>query len=764
MITATAERIEVAIEGSVQGVGFRPFIYRLAADFGLSGWVTNTPDGVLLEAEGESASLLAFLVRIQDDKPAHAAIRTLRTRPLPPHEKPSEGFQILPSASRGAPTAEILPDVATCPACLHEIMDPSDRRFGYPFTNCTHCGPRFTIIEALPYDRRNTTMRAFTLCPRCRAEYDDPLDRRFHAQPTACPDCGPHLAFWSRNGEPTARREEALRAAADLVRSGGIVAVKGIGGFHLLADARDARVIRGLRTRKGRQAKPFAVMFPDIASVRSSCALSPAEEALVVSAAAPIVLLARTGASTVCAETAPGNPTIGALLPYSPLHHLLLRDLGFPVVATSGNLSEDPICIDERDALHRLAGIADAFLVHDRPIRRPCDDSVARVVSDGVILLRRARGFAPRPVRLGSAPLRPILAVGAHQKSAVALLVGANAVISQHLGDLATRQSLEAFEQAVGSLRELYPGTVPEIACDLHPGYFSTQFARDQGGRVRPVQHHYAHVASCMAEHGLEGEILGVAWDGTGFGTDGTSWGGEFLVTGGGGFRRAATFRTFPLPGGDSASREPRRAAIGLLFEMLGDAAFTRTEIASVAAFTDAERGLLRQAVARPSLAPRTSSVGRLFDAVASILGIAQRTSFEGEAAMALEHAAAGDGTPYPFTIAPPDADGCMVVDWEPMIREILADPGVPASAVSGRFHATLTAIIAGIAERTHQERVALSGGCFQNALLLGRTVHALRRLGARPYWQAQVPPNDGGIALGQLYACLLEDHAALGS
>jgi hydrogenase maturation protein HypF len=757
---AASERIEISIQGAVQGVGFRPFVYRLAGDLGLAGWVANTPEGVLIEAEGDGQRILTFLLRLQEEKPRHASIQNVRTRALPVDG--ATGFLILPSGQSGAATAEILPDLATCPECLSDILDPANRRYRYPFTNCTFCGPRFTIIEALPYDRRNTTMKEFSMCPRCREEYGDPADRRFHAQPTACPECGPQLSLWTAAGETADRRNDALLAAADALRRGMIVAVKGLGGFHLMADARNGEAVRRLRIRKQRDEKPFAVMFPDLAAVKGSCCVTDAEATLLASGAAPIVLVRRLPEAGVSAEAAPGNPMIGALLPYTPLHHLLMREVGFPVIATSGNRSEEPICIDERDALRRLAGVADVFLVHDRPIARHCDDSVARVAGGSVMLLRRARGFAPRPVHLGRSATRPLLAVGAHQKNTVALLAGRNAVVSQHIGDLGSPRAFDSFRRAVASLEELYPGAVEDIACDMHPGYLSTQYAREEGARVRPVQHHYAHVASCMAEHHLNGRVLGVAWDGTGYGTDATVWGGEFLLTGGGTYRRTASFRTFALPGGEKAVREPRRTAVGLLYELFGDALFDREDLLPVRAFSDAERHLLRQAVARTTFSPRTSSAGRLFDAVASILGICHQANFEGQAAMMLEHAAAaGDDLPsYPYGLSTAADGGCARVDWGPMIEAMLAEPGDSPAAVSARFHATLARIIVDIARREGEPRVVLTGGCFQNAVLLERTIRLLRAEGFQPFWHHLVPPNDGGIALGQLYACLLEDEA----
>ncbi len=760
------ERVAITLRGAVQGVGFRPFVYRLARELELSGWVSNTPAGVLIEAEGEAGHLGAFLHRLREDKPAHASIRSFESTSRA--AEGSAGFTIVPSSCGGAATAEVSPDLAVCPECMNDVLDPSNRRYRYPFTNCTYCGPRFTIIESLPYDRLRTTMKTFPMCRRCREEFEDPSNRRFHAQPIACPECGPQLELWTHAGAAVGRGDEALLAAAAELRSGRIVAVKGLGGFHLLADARKEEAVLRLRRNKRREEKPFAVLFPDVASVRLACRLSIAEEALLVSSAAPIVLLRRRAAtdpaaSGVCAAAAPGNPTLGALLPYTPLHHLLMRELGFPVIATSGNLSEEPICTDEREAVRRLSGIADMFLVHDRPVRRHCDDSVARIVDDSVMLLRRARGYAPVPIRLASPSERRILAVGAHQKNTVALLTAAGAVLSQHIGDLSTPQAYAAFEDAVESVQNLYPGKNGEIACDLHPGYLSTAYARQHGVRVRTVQHHYAHVASCMAEHQLTGTVLGVAWDGTGYGPDGTVWGGEFLLTGGGTYRRAATFRTFPLPGGETAIREPRRSALGLLYEMYGDEAFRRTELAPLRSFTDPELHLLQQAVTRSIQSPRTSSVGRLFDAAASLLGIAQTAGFEGQAAMMLESAAGEEPTDemYPFRIAARPYGGCIVIDWAPMIAGMLGDlaDGTAVGIVSGKFHSTLAGIIVETATEIGEKRVVLTGGCFQNVRLLELAIRRLRKGGFLPYWHHEVPPNDGGIALGQLYACLCEEN-----
>ena len=775
------ERLVVRVRGAVQGVGFRPFVYRLALDMDLPGWVNNSPQGVNIEVEGNREELRDFLSRLQRERPPRSAIQQVESAFLPVTGYTT--FEIRPSLAEGAKSALVLPDLAACADCLGEIFDPLDRRYRYPFTNCTNCGPRFSIIEALPYDRANTTMKAFVMCERCRAEYEDPLDRRFHAQPNACPQCGPQLALWSRGGEIQAMHDSALQAAARAIRSGLIIAVKGLGGFQLVCDARNEGVVHTLRDRKHRDEKPFALMYPTLSQIEEHCLVSDLETELLTSPESPIVLLKRRDGSKpptssldernasyrpsstheIAPNVAPGNPYLGVMLPYTPLHHLLLADLGFPIVATSGNLSDEPICTDKDEALRRLARIADLFLVHDRPIARHVDDSVVRVLAGREMVMRRARGYAPLPIHLTRKPMRPTLAVGAHLKSAVALSVGQDAFVSQHIGDLETTQSLEAFRRVIADFQRLYDTHPEVVACDNHPDYLSTKYARETGLPLAMVQHHVAHVYSCIAENGLARPVLGVSWDGTGYGTDGTVWGGEFLRVGGGGkgergaWTRVAHFRTFLLPGGEQAVKEPRRSAVGALHELLGEQAWPNgyTQLLGCSGHELAVwRAMLHQGLN----SPRTSSVGRLFDAVAAILGVQHKSSFEGQAAMELESSLRGVETDerYGFDIVePPDRVSPAIIDWFPTLLGVLSDRdlGVPVSQISARFHNTLVEIILAVAHRAGDRQVALTGGCFQNAYLAERAIGRLREDGFRPYWHRLVPPNDGGIALGQLFA-----------
>jgi hydrogenase maturation protein HypF len=746
-------RLRVVIRGAVQGVGFRPFVYRVASEMELPGWVLNSAQGVFIEVDGEEASLQEFLVRIAREKPAIAHIQSMESSWLDPAGFPR--FEIRESAG-GEKTTLILPDLATCPDCLQEIQDPTDRRYRYPFTNCTNCGPRFSIIESLPYDRVNTTMKKFAMCGDCEREYHRPSDRRFHAQPNACPACGPHLELWDASGEMLESGEAALKAAAEAVRRGLIVAIKGLGGFHFVTDAGNEDAVVRLRHRKLREEKPFALMYPSFAQVARDCQLSAVEERLLRSPESPIVLLRRRDARTVAVadSVAPGNPYLGVMLPYTPLHHLLLSDLGFPVVATSGNLSDEPICTDECEALRRLRGIADLFLVHNRPILRHVDDSIVREVGGRELVLRRARGFAPLPVPLqGECP--SLLAFGAHQKNTIAASVGRQVFISQHIGDLETAQALQAFQHVIGTFRLLYELRPSATACDLHPGYFSTQYATRNGEPVSKVQHHYAHVLSCMAENELQPPVLGISWDGTGYGTDGTIWGGEFLTVGPRSFTRVAHLRTFRLPGGEKAVREPRRVALGLLYEIFGAEAFDMLQLEAVRAFSSAELRILRGMLEKRLNSPLTSSAGRLFDAVSSLTGLRQVCSFEGQAAMELElavGAAVAEGS-YPFRLR--ERHGCIILDWEPMVRAVVEQPDDPA--VARKFHHTLARMMVATAERVGESRVALTGGCFQNKHLTEIAVRDLSAAGFRPYWHQRVPPNDGGIALGQIMAAIRE-------
>ncbi|MBI3193922.1 MAG: carbamoyltransferase HypF [Ignavibacteriae bacterium] len=833
---------KISIRGAVQGVGFRPFIFRLATELGLTGWVLNSPQGVFIEAEGEKHTLDSFLLRIEKEKPPLSFIQSFEFSFLDPVG--FEAFEIRHSESNGETSAFVLPDIATCSDCLNDIFEPGNRRYLYPFTNCTNCGPRFSIIEALPYDRQNTTMKKFELCDDCLFEYNNPLDRRFHAQPNACPRCGPHLELWDINGNILSTYHQAILQTAEGIRAGKIIALKGLGGFHLIVDARNDDAVVRLRQRKHREEKPFALMFPSDESIKEVCEVSEIEERLLRSPESPIVLLAKIhlglnellesefqseihNLGTKWRSRLGGtkseirNPYIGAMLPYTPLHHLLMKELGFPIVATSGNLSDEPICIDEHEALKRLHGIADAFLVHNRPIKRHVDDSVVRIVAGREMVVRRARGYAPLPIecrsKFISTPLdegrnefRPtILAVGAHLKNTVAITTGNNIFISQHIGDLETKESFEAFQNVIQDFKKLYNIEPKTIVCDLHPEYLSTKFAKQITTHQSPltnykssivhrqsdiylmeVQHHYAHVASCMAENQLDGQALGVSWDGTGFGTDGTIWGGEFLLTNDASFERVATFRTFPLPGGEKAIKEPRRTALGLLYEMYDEKLFSQQDTPLLhysttplfRFFKSDELVLMRTMLAKNINCPTTTSVGRLFDAVASLLDVRQRVSFEGQAAMELEFLTNGVQTDehFPFEVTDfglqftdtlkvkseklkithtpiTTHQSHLTVNWLPIIEGILIDQAnnVSPSLISARFHNTLTEIIIEVAKRIGEERIVLSGGCFQNKYLTERTVTRLQQEGFRPYWHQRVPTNDGGIALGQMYAAM---------
>lgn len=761
--------VQIHIRGAVQGVGFRPFIYRLALELGVRGWVNNSSQGVTIDAEADAETLRRFEQRIQTELPPHAAIDEYESHTLPVHGYLQ--FEIHHSDADGAKTARVLPDLATCPDCLRELFDPADRRYRYPFINCTHCGPRYSIIEALPYDRPNTTMRGFQMCDTCRAEYENPLDRRFHAQPVACPVCGPHLALWNRDGAVLAVRDAALIAAADALRAGQVVALKGLGGYQLLVDARNAGAVNVLRARKRRREKPFAVMLPTLDSVRAVCDVSPLEADLLTGTSAPIVLLRRRESRAIAGSVAPENPYLGVMLPYTPLHHLLMHEIGFPMIATSGNRSGEPICITESEALDRLGDLADVFLVHDRPITRHVDDSIVRVVGGRVMMMRRARGYAPEPIMVSRShdDERVILAVGAHQKNTVAVLRGSQLTLSQHIGDLETAETYRAFERVIEDVSALYGLTPDSVACDLHPDYLSTQHAASLGLPLLRVQHHAAHVLACMAEHHLGAPVFGLAWDGTGYGTDGTVWGGEGLIIDAAHrFHRTATFYPFRLAGGDAATREPRRSALGLLAAVYGDA--IPTDSPTVHAFSDSSRRLLLEMITRGLNAPLTSSVGRLFDAVASLTGLRHDSDYEGGAAMQVEFAAMRAETeecyPYLITdITDSTRTSDSMIDVRPMVMALVADvrAGLAVSEIAAKFHNTLAAVGVDCAIRAGLPDVVLAGGCFQNKTLTERLIQRLSAAGFRVHWHQQIPPNDGSIAAGQALAALFESQETKG-
>lgn len=708
------------IRGVVQGVGFRPFVYRTALQLGLRGAVWNDPDGVVIDVEGQAGALDRLAREIGRAPPARATIESVEVRDAAPLG--ARLFEIVASEDRAPASARVSADLPTCPACLAELTDPGDRRFRYPFVNCTDCGPRYSIVEDVPYDRARTTMRAFPMCPACAAEYADPLSRRFHAQPNACPACGPRLWLHGSGREP-------IEAALEALAEGAIVALKGLGGFHLACDARSERAVQRLRERKRRPDKPLAVMFPDRASLERELFATelPAEF--------PIVLMKRRATSTLAPSVAPRLDEVGAFLPYTPLHHLLVRQ---PLVMTSGNLADEPIAVRNDESLERLKGIADLFLLHDRDIHMRMDDSVVR----GGKVLRRARGYVPGAIDLGfQAP--HILAVGADLKNALCLTTGSSAVLSQHIGDLESLEAQTFFAEVRRNLERLFRARPAFVAHDLHPGYQSTRLARETGLPAVAVQHHHAHVASCLAEHGRRDRVIGVAWDGTGYGADGTIWGGEFLLADLGGFQRVGRIRPVPLPGGDRAVREPWRMALSHLL----DAGLPTERIAHPA--RDSVAAMIRSRFGCVA----TSSAGRLFDAVASLAGVRDLASYEGQAAMELEALAADAGAPYPFPILEGDV---LELDARPLLRSLVADldDGLPCAHVAARFHAALAAGIADVCERVRDvsgvATVALSGGCFQNTRLTALAADPLRRRGFEVLLHQRVPAGDGGIALGQ--------------
>ncbi len=739
----------MTIEGIVQGVGFRPFIYRLAKTHSLCGWVRNTPAGVLLEVQGEPDGISGFLEDIRHKAPPLAVLSAVREEELAPAE--GDGFEILESAG-GADSIQIAPDCDVCPDCLRELFDPEDRRYLYPFINCTNCGPRYTIIKGVPYDRPLTTMAEFPLCPECRAEYEDPANRRFHAQPVACPVCGPRLYLVDGAGRDVPG--DPLRVAVAKLKEGRILAVKGLGGYHLAVDACSADAVRELRLRKKRDEKPFALMSPGLDEVGRYALFDDTEKRLLEGPEHPIVLLRKRDGNPIDGLVAPMNGYFGVMLPYTPLHHLLLRGNFLALVMTSGNLSDEPIAYLDEEARERLTGIADYYLLHNRRIHVRTDDSVIRVFQGNPIFLRRSRGYVPRAVVLPSAQ-KSVLAVGAELKGAVCLTRGDRAFMSQHIGDLQNDAVLKSLDETVRHLEQVLRIKPEIIAHDLHPDYLSTVYAREIPDLPRVgVQHHHAHLASCMAENGLEGDVIGVIFDGTGLGTDGTIWGGEFLLGGYGSFCRRGHFRQVSLPGGDAAVREPFRMALSYLFTAYGDSLF-RLELPFMEEISASDRKLFLAMLERRINSPLSSSCGRLFDGVAALIGLRSRVTYEGQAAIELE-AIAEQGRakePYPFVLR--EGEGVMV-DFAPMIRALVDDVASNAdrAEMAGKFHGTIASAVAEVCgrirENTGVDRVALSGGVFQNKLLSERVHDLLAGSGFKVFVQRLVPPNDGGLALGQ--------------
>ncbi len=775
-------RLRVNVRGVVQGVGFRPAAHRLALQMGLAGWVTNTSDGAMVEVEGADSHVHEYVDLLASNLPSQAIIGAMTARKVPATGE--DEFRILPSIEHGARDLAVPPDLAPCDACQREQRDPTDRRFDYPFIACSFCGPRYSVLTGIPYDRMRTTLADFPLCAPCLREYEDPADRRYHAESTACPACGPRIALVNARGQTIGDAGSALHDAADLLRRGGILAVKALGGFQLWVDARDRMSVERLRERKHRPHKPLAVLFASLDAVRACCEVSDQAAALLVSPQSPIVILPRRSEAGLAAAVAPGNPTIGAMLPSTPLHSLMTSLLQFPVIATSGNRSEEPLATDNQEALRRLAGIADLFLIHDRPIARPIDDSVMRLSDTGPVILRRARGYVPTTLPLaesvrGRGAVPPILAIGGHLKNTVGFCDGERVILSQHLGDLSTAEAIRGFRQAVRDLSLLLEKRPACIACDLHPEYYSSAFAAEMAREWRlpllKVQHHHAHVASCMAEHGLTGRVLGVVWDGSGYGPDGTLWGGEFLLADYGVWERRAHLLPFRLPGGEHAVRDPRRAALSLLLRTFGDDALATAR--RLWPEWDREPSLLCTMIDRGVHTPTTSSMGRLFDAVASLTGLSGSSTFEGQAAMAVEFAAGR----FAATMRDPDTDltecynlplrvamwpgSPIVVDWRPLVQGVLADleRGRQPDRIAYGFHVALANLVSRVAVEAGVARVVLTGGCFQNMLLTRLTRQRLSAAGFEVYTHAHIPPNDGGLALGQVMVAAAQGAAGAG-
>ncbi len=758
------ERRAVRVQGIVQGVGFRPFVYTLAGQYGLSGVVRNDAEGVYIEAEGESEALEQFVREISTGAPPLAVVETVSSRSLA--VRGGHGFRIEESRDGSQRHTLVSPDVATCQACLQEVFNPADRRYRYPFINCTHCGPRFTITRAVPYDRAVTTMSGFPLCPDCRAEYDDPTNRRFHAQPNACLVCGPQVRLLGVDGsvvDDESGGDDAIRGAVALLRSGSIVALKGLGGYHLACNPFDAAGVRALRARKVRQDKPFALMARDLAQVRSLCRVNTAEEALLTSAARPIVLLPRRDDAGLAGDVAPRQQTLGVMLAYTPLHHLLLHDLGAPLVMTSGNRCDEPIAFRDEEAVEQLGQITNWFLVHDRPIHVRCDDSVVRVERQQTYSLRRSRGYAPAPLALSRRFTRHVLACGGELKNTFCLGREQHAFLSHHIGDLENYETLRSFREGITHYCRLF-GVHPEIvACDLHPGYLSTQYAlemEEAGMEMVGVQHHHAHIAACLADNQrpVDERVVGVALDGTGYGMDGTIWGGEFLEGSvAEGFARRGHLAYAPLPGGEAAIREPWRGAIAHLLEVFGEEETLHLPLDVVRQAGERNVRLISQLVQQRLNTPLTSSAGRLFDAVAALVGVpgSVRTSYEGQAAIELEMVAQGRTAPgYPFSLT--ENEDMWVIETSEVIAGVVADliAAVPTWRISARFHRTVAEMVLFGSRRLRAgggpPAVALSGGSFQNSLLLNQAVDLLEAQGFIVYVHHRVPANDGGLALGQ--------------
>ena len=747
--TSVAKRLKV--NGIVQGVGFRPFVFQLADQYGLKGEVANTSSGVSIHIEGPPEHIASFEKDLSEKSPPLACIVEISSQRSA--VKNHAEFAIVKSKGQSEMSTLISPDVSVCDDCLSEMLDPADRRFRYPFINCTNCGPRYTIIDDIPYDRPKTSMRHFKMCPRCQAEYDDPTNRRFHAQPNACADCGPHVGLYDNRQNEINQHQDAVKKAAVLLQKGYVLAIKGLGGFHLAADAANTDAVRRLRNRKLRQEKPLAIMSYDLEAIRQYARVGPEEEKLLTSIQRPIVLLRKKNPNTISEEVAPKNKYFGTMLPYTPLHYLLLQHGFDALVMTSGNLSEEPIAIDNDDAFNRLADIADYFLIHNREIYLRSDDSIVRQVAGARRFLRRSRGFVPIPIFLRY-KVPPVLACGAELKNTICVTKKDQAFISQHIGDLENLPTYEFLKLTIAHLKRILDINPEIIAHDLHPDYLSTRYAMELPADHKiQVQHHHAHIVSCMAEHKLEGTVLGLSFDGTGYGTDGTVWGGEILIVREHDFERAGHLAYVPMPGSTAAIKEPWRMAVSYLQGAYGND-FRNLNLPAMAAIENEKLTIISEMISKGINAPLTSSLGRLFDGVAAICGIHQRVNFEGQAAMALEMAASGDSdSVYEYEW---DADGAYRILTEPIIRGVVDDVagGIPVGEISSRFHRTLICLFTDlcvlIGKERELDRVVLSGGVFQNSILLTGLTRALEERNFQVFSHQQVPTNDGGIALGQ--------------
>ncbi len=781
-------RLRIRIAGVVQGVGFRPFVYRLAKEIGLKGYVLNDTCGVTIEVENKKEELDEFLTRIDKEKPAISKIYSLQHSFL--EEIGFRNFEIRKSEEEGDKRASILPDIAVCEDCLNDINAPSNRRFMYPFTNCTNCGPRFTIIENLPYDRKNTSMKTFKMCPECEDEYNLPSDRRFHAQPDACPACGPSVSLYNSKGKlltsqrdikddgnppplnpllsPASlrprgerakdvfseERDKAIEKVINLINKGNIIAIKGIGGYHLVCDAANERVVKRLRERKNREEKPLAVMFPDLDSIKAEAHVSILEERALNSVEKPVVILKKRETTDIADSVAPDNNTVGAFLPYTPLHHIILQKLKKPVIATSANMIDEPIVKDEADAFKRLSEVADYILTHNRDIVRRCDDSVVRIAAERQVPIRRSRGFAPLPIVVPFKFKKPVLALGTYMNNTIAIGIDNKVFISQHIGDLDTPLAMEFFEETINDFLRLFDVKPEVVVSDMHPGYYSTKFGeRHFKDKLVKVQHHFAHILSCMAENDIpeEEEVIGFAFDGTGYGIDKTIWGSEVLIASYKGFKRVSHLRLFRLPGADKVVEDPRRTALSLLFETLGEKAMDIDYIP----IPRKERAFFINMIKRNINSPVTTSMGRFFDGVSSIIGLKHEVSYHAQAAVALEQSAlrSNETHLYPFIIEN------SIIDYRPMIENIVNDLKLemPKETIAKKFHNTIIDIIIHISESIRKETglgiVALSGGVFQNTILLENVFNKLKERGFITIMHQLVPANDGGVSLGQVVA-----------